>query len=158
MFSKRIKPFFQGGIRNLLMIFAVVGIAAAMYGFKYDRSVMLLGIIILLICLGAYSGYYGIQIDYNHQRYLNYFSFIGIKSGRWKPLPLIGKIVITPRKRYFRASSRHSNIYEEIFLIKLVPAEKDESIIASIGLYHDLALEADTLSKELGVPVVEDFK
>ncbi len=158
MFSKRITPFFQGAIRNMLIIFIVLGIGAVIYGYQYDNSILALGILVMLITVSSLSAFYGIQIDYNHQRYKSYFSVLGIKIGKWQPLPLIGKIVLAPRKRFMRRSSVSSDIYNEIFLIKLIPAEADEAIIASMGLYGDLVLEADTLSKELGVPVAEDFK
>lgn len=57
-----------------------------------------------------------------------------------------------------RRSFERMDISRDLFMIKLVPAEYDQPIIASIGLYGDLMLEADTLSKNLGVPVVEYTK
>jgi hypothetical protein len=68
------------------------------------------------------------------------------------------KIILSPRKHYMRRSFERTDISRDIFMIKLVPAEYDQPIIVSIGLYGDLMLEADTLSKNLGVPVVEYTK
>lgn len=158
MFSKKIRPFFQGGIRNLMILFAVVGLGAMIYGYRYDQGILSLGIVILLITIAGLSGYYGILIDYQNQRYKTYLSFLMVKTGSWKPLPLLSKILITPYKRFGRSIGSSTNIYEEIFVIKLIPAESDEAIVASIGYYGDLVLEADTLSKELGVPAEETFR
>lgn len=158
MFTKRIRPFFQGAIINILMIFGVIGLAAIMYGIKYDTHIMILGLVILLITGISLSGYYGIQIDYNHKKYKQFLSLLGIKIGRWKPLPQIEKIVLTPQKHFMRRSFERMDITREIFLIKMIPASFDHAIIASMGMYGDLMLEADTLSKNLGIPVVEDTK
>jgi hypothetical protein len=158
MFTKRIRPFFQGAIINILMIFGVIGIAAIMYGFKYDMAIMVLGLVILIITGVSLTGYYGIQIDYRQKKYKKFLSLLGIKLGSWRPLPPIAKIMITPKKHFMRRSFESTDINREIFLIKIIPADYDEAIIASMGLYDVLVLEADTLSKNLGVPVAEDTK
>lgn len=158
MFVKKIKPFFQGVIVNILMILAVIGLASIMYGIKFDQSVSFIGLVILIITVGSLTGYYGIQIDYRQKSYRQFLSLVGIKMGRWKPLPLMEKIILSPRKHYMRRSFERTDISRDIFMIKLVPAEYDQPIIVSIGLYGDLMLEADTLSKNLGVPVVEYTK
>lgn len=158
MFTKRIRPFFQGAIINILMILGVIGLAAIMYGIKYDILILLLGLAILLITGISLSGYYGIQIDYNQKKYKQFLSFLGFKIGNWKPLPHIEKIVITPQKHYMRRSFERMDIANEIFQIKLIPAGFDHSIVASSGMYGELMLEADSLSKNLGAPVVQDTK
>jgi hypothetical protein len=158
MFTKRIRPFFQGAIINILMILGVIGIAAIMYGFKYDLHILILGMAILLITGISLSGYYGIQIDYSQKKYKHFLSLLGIKIGSWKPLPVIEKIVLAPQKHYMRRSFERIDLAHEIFLIKLIPSGFDHAIIASMGRYGDLMLEADTLSKNLGIPVVEDTK
>jgi hypothetical protein len=158
MFTKRIRPFFQGAIINILMILGVIGLAAIMYGIKYDLLILLLGLAILLITGISLSGYYGIQIDYNQKKYKQFLSFLGFKIGSWKPLPHIEKIVLTPQKHFMRRSFERIDIAHEIFLIKLIPAGFNHAIIASMGMYGDLMLEADTLSKNLGIPLVEDTK
>lgn len=158
MFSKRIKPFFQGVIINILMIFGVIGLTAIMYGIKYDSSILIIGLAILLIIGISLSGYYGIQIDYRQKKYKQFLSLLGIKIGSWRPLPLIEKIILTPQKHFMRRSFERLDIAHEIFLIKLIPVDFGHSIIASMGMYGDLMLEADILSKNLGLPVVEDTK
>ncbi len=158
MFTKRIRPFFQGAIVNIIMIFGVIGLAAIMYGLKYDVSILIIGMVILLITGISMSGYYGIQIDYQQKKYKQFLSLLGIKIGNWKPLPLIEKIMLTPQKHFMRRSFERLDIAHEIFLIKLIPADYDHAIIASMGMYGDLILEADALSKNLGIPVLEDTK
>ncbi len=158
MFTKRIRPFFQGAIINILMILGVIGLAAIMYGMKYDSSIMALGMVILLITGISFSGYYGIQIDYEEKKYKQFLSLLGFKIGRWKSLPVIEKIILTPQKHFMRRSFERVDIAHEIFLIKLIPAGFDHAIIASMGLYGDLLLDADTLSEHLGIPVIEDTK
>jgi len=158
MFTKRIRPFFQGAIINIIMIFGVIGIAAIMYGLKYDLSILILGLFILLITGVSLTGYYGIQIDYHQKKYKQFLSLTGIKLGGWKPLPPIEKIMITPQKHFMRRSFENTDISHEIFLIKLIPSDYDEAIIASMGPYNVLAPEADILSRNLEVPVSEDTK
>ncbi|MBR9998076.1 MAG: hypothetical protein KFF73_03855 [Cyclobacteriaceae bacterium] len=158
MFIKRIKPFFQGVIVNIVMIFGVMGLAAIMYGIKYDEPVLISGLIILLITAVSLTGYYGIQIDYQQKSYRQFLSLAGIKIGNWRSLPVMEKIVFSPRKHFMRRSFERMDIRHDIFMIKLVPAEYDPPIIVSIGLYDDLMLEADPLSKNLGIPVVEYTK
>jgi hypothetical protein len=126
-----------------------------MYGIKFDESVMVIGMIILILTVVSLTGYYGIQIDYLNKSYRQFLSLAGIKIGRWKPLPLLEKIMLSPRKHYMRRSFERMDISRDLFMIKLMPAAYDQPVIASIGLYGDLMLEADTLSKNLGVPVVE---
>jgi hypothetical protein len=140
------------------MIFGVIGLAAIMYGLKYDVSILIIGMVILLITGISMSGYYGIQIDYQQKKYKQFLSLLGIKIGSWKPLPLIEKIMLTPQKHFMRRSFERLDIAHEIFLIKLIPADYDHAIIASMGMYGDLMLEADTLSKNLDIPIVEDIK
>ncbi len=156
MFKKKIKPFFQGSTRNILTIFVLIGMGAMFYGYKYDISIFNLGLLIFLLTLTGLTGFYGIMIEYQHQRYKTYLSFLMIKIGSWKPLPLLSKIMVVPYRRFARGNTGPASIYEKLFIIKLIPAEGNEAIIASMGYYGDLILEADTLSKELGVPVAED--
>ena len=156
MFSKRIRPFFQGGIINILMIFGVIGIGAIMYGLKYDMAILVLGVIILIITGSSLTGFYGILIDYEEKKYKQYLSFLGIKIGTWHRLPQLEKIILTPKKHFIRDSSIKSDMYHEIFLIKLIPVDHGEAIVASMGLYGDLLIEADTLSNNLEVPIAEN--
>jgi len=158
MFVKKIRPFFQGIIVNILMIMGVIGLAAIMYGIKFEASILLMGLLILIITVISLTGFYGIQIDYVRKSYRQYLSLAGFRIGRWKPLPLLEKIILSPRKHYTRRPFERLDISHDIFMIKLVPAEYDQPIIASIGIYGDLMLEADTLSKNLGIKVVEYTK
>jgi hypothetical protein len=112
--------------------------------------------VILIITGVSLSGYYGIQIDFQEKKYKRFLSLLGLKMGSWKPLPIIKKIMITPKKHFMRRSFEKTDIRHEEFLIKLIPADFDEAIVASSGMYDVLILEADTLSKNLGVPVSED--
>jgi hypothetical protein len=132
----------------------VIGIGALMYGLNKDTSITILGLVIFLISVFIISGYYGIEINFEESRYRSYLSFIYfLKFGKWKILPEIKKITLIPEKRFVSKHLLKNNIYSETFLIKLVIEDKDESIIISRGLYGELLIEAEELSKQINVPL-----
>jgi hypothetical protein len=156
MYRKNLKPFFPPGSRNIILIFLVIGIGAFFYGFDKDTSISILGLIIFLLSVFIVTGQYGVQINFNNRRYRTYLSFIYIiKFGSWKDLPEIKEILLTPAKHFMSKSSMRNNIYTETFYIKLIGQDEREPISVSRGLYGELMLEAEELSKKLNVPVKE---
>jgi hypothetical protein len=132
MYKKNIKPFFPPGSRNIILIILVTG------------SVVVL------------TGTYGIEVDFENQQFRPYLSFIFLlKFGNWKELPEIKEIAVLPLKRFVSKHSLNGNLYTEKFQIKLLGDSPDDSITISYGLYGELILEAEELSKKLNVPVRE---
>jgi len=156
MYKKNIKSFFPTGSRNIILVVLVIGIGAIFYGLNKDTSITILGLLVFLISIIILTGNYGVEVDFDKKYYRSYLSFIFVlKFGKWKPLPSIHKISLTPEKHFVSRHSLQGNIYTEVFLIKLIGNDTDESIIVSRGLYGELTLEAEDLSKKLKVPVKE---
>jgi len=156
MYKKNIKPFFPTGSRTIILIVMVIGIGAFFYGLDRDTSITVLGLIIFLISVFTLSGRYGVQIDFMDHQYRSYLSFIYIlKFGSWKDLPEINEISVSPVRHFVSKYSLKDNIYTEIFQIKLIVPDSGDPIIVSRGLYGEMLIEAEELSKKLGVPVKE---
>jgi len=156
MYKKNIKPFFPTGSRAIILIVMVIGIGAFFYGLDRDTSISILGLVIFLISVFTLSGRYGVQIEFMGHRYRSYLSFIYIlKFGSWKDLPEIKEITISPVRHFVSKHSLKDNIYTEIFQIKLIVPDSGDPIIISRGLYGEMLIEAEDLSKKLGVPVKE---
>jgi hypothetical protein len=154
MYNKNIKSFFPISSRTIILVVMVIGIGAFIYGYNKDTSITILGLVIFLIAIFIISGYYGVEIDFDKKRYRSYLSFIYVlKIGKWKVLPDISKIALVPEKRFMSRQSLQNNIYNQTFLIKLVDDRRDELIIISRGLYGELLIEAEELSKKINVPL-----
>jgi hypothetical protein len=156
MYKKNIKPFFPTGSRNIILIVMVIGVGALFYGINKDATITLLGAIIFLISVFVITGYYGVEVDFDKKTYRNYLSFIFLlKFGKWKILPETKEIALMPLKHFMSKHALRGNLYTEIFQIKLLGEDPNESVTISRGLYGQLVLEAEELSKKLNVPFKE---
>jgi hypothetical protein len=156
MYKKKIKPFFPSGSRNIILIVLVIGVGSFFYGLDRDATIMVLGVIIFLMSVFILTGYYGIEIDFRNKRYKSHLSFIFLlRVGKWKELPEIKEIAVVPIKHFVSKHSLQGNLYTEKFQIKLLGNDPNTSITISNGLYGELILEAEELSKKLNVPIRE---
>lgn len=156
MYKKNIKPFFPGASRNIILVVLVLGVGAIFYGIDRDIAIVILGTIVVLMSVFILTGQYTMEIDFEDRQYRSGLSFIYVlKFGVWKPLPEIKEISLIPSKHFVTRQSLKHNLYTEEFQIRLMGVDPEDTLTVSRGLYGELILEAEELSKELNIALKE---
>jgi hypothetical protein len=95
--------YFFGSAAKFWWVFIAVGLfaLASPYMLTLDISTLrtvLVGLVAITLGLVLRLHYFGLQIDIGKKQIRDYITILGIKRGKWRPIPHIRKITFTSAK------------------------------------------------------------
>ncbi|MDX2361944.1 MAG: hypothetical protein QNK23_14130 [Crocinitomicaceae bacterium] len=136
----------------------IVGVVITLAGILAAIESPILGIVLVLVGPFFWSGLYGTQIDKSNNRFREYGSMYGVKSGQWKPLDKMPYLTVLKGKSgmtVYSRSNRSTSIIDDRYEVCLLnQSHRTRTTVKKFETKQEAMNYCTTLADDLNKEVV----